>query len=241
MAGDTVLKILLDSDLNLQSQNRYLSLDQGRTLIDYDFCKSFKYDQIAEMSLMDTSKVNQSILFGQLAQLEQNDSSVEWLLKTHCYFDFLYPVIDITVPHQLMPFVVKAGLYKNSRAKNFVPDYHVLASKISDPDLLYKFDCFNYAQHMLQPKNYSNQQISLKSILGGFSSLKYACSQVKLTLSNSCENYYTQWLEQNQQFIPSAGFVELIQAKNFDYNNTDLCIEERYCLLALSKNKFKIL
>lgn len=241
MAGDTVLKILLDSNPHLQSQNRYLSLNQGRTQIDYHFCKSFPYDQIAQMSLMDASTVDQNTLFDQLTQLEQSHVSVEWLLKTHCYFDFLYPVIDLTVPQQLMPFVVKAGLYKNSREKNFVPNYHVLTSKISDAEILYKFDCFNYAQDLLHPKKHSDQQISLINILGGFDNFKHACSQVNLFVSDSCKNYYNQWFEQNQKFMPSTKFVDLVQSNNFDYTLNDLSIEERYCLLAISGKKFKVL
>jgi hypothetical protein len=241
MAGDTVLKLLLDSDSNLQSQNKYIALNDGRSQIDYHYCKSFKYDQIAEMSLMHAFDVDQQTLFDQLAQLESSDVDAQWLLKTHCYFDFLYPVIDITVGHEQMPFVVRAGLHKNSRAKNLLPEYHVLISKISDPEILYKFDCFNYAQDLLRTKKYSDQQISLKNILGGWDNFVAALAQVNLTVLPKCQDYYTQWLEQNQQFMPTATFVELVQRKEFDYNLATLPMEERYCLLALAGQKFKIL
>jgi hypothetical protein len=241
MAGDTVLKLLLDSDSNLQSQNRYIALNDGRSQIDYDYCKSFKYNQIAEMSLMHAFNVDQHILFDQLQQLEFSDVNAQWLLKTHCYFDFLYPVVDITVDHEQMPFVVKAGLHKNSRAKNLLPEYHVLISKISDPEVLYKFDCFNYAQDLLQPKKYSAQQIGLKDILGGWVNFVTALDKVNLNISADCQNYYNEWLAENQRFIPTTTYVDLVQCNTFDYSNTELSIEERYCLLALSEKKFKIL
>lgn len=241
MAGDTVLKILLDSDPNLKSQNKYIALNDGSSMIDYNYCKSFKYDQIAEMSLMYAFKIDPVILFEQIKQLESDDVNVQWLLKTHCYFNFLYPVVDITVTAEQMPFVVKAGLYKNSRSKNLLPNYHVLASKISDTELLYKFDCFNYAQDLLQTKNYSADQLGLKHILSGWEDFVTALSKVNLYVSAHCQTYYMQWLEENQKFMPTTTYLEMIENQNFDFNNRKLTIEERYCLLALSKQKFKIL
>ena len=241
MAGDTVLKLLLDSDANLQSQNRYIALSDGQSQIDYNYCKSFKYNQIAEMSLMHAFDVDPIVLFEQLEQLESDDVTAQWLLKTHCYFDFLYPVVDITVNAEQMPFVVKAGLHKNSRAKNLLPNYHVLASKISDPAILYKFDCFNYAQDLLQTRNYSADQLNLKHILGGWEDFVTALSKVNLNISAHCQTYYNQWLEENQRFVPSTAYLKLLEQQDFDYNNDKLTIEERYCLLALSKQKFKIL
>jgi hypothetical protein len=241
MAGDTVLKLLLDSDTNLQSQNKYIALNDGQSQIDYHYCKSFKYNQIAEMSLMHAFDVDQVILFDQLQQLESDDVNAQWLLKTHCYFDFLYPVVDITVNAEQMPFVIKAGLHKNSRAKNLLPNYHVLASKISDPEILYKFDCFNYAQDLLQTRNYSSDQLNLKDILSGWEDFVTALVKVNLNISAQCQIYYNQWVEENQKFMPTTAYLELIAHQNFDYNNSKLTIEERYCLLALCKQKFKIL
>jgi len=241
MAGDTVLKLLLDSDPSLQSQNKYIALNDGQSQIDYQYCKSFKYDQIAEMSLMHAFDVDQTALFEQLQQLESEDVQAQWLLKTHCYFDFLYPVVDITVATEQMPFVVRAGLHKNSRAKNLLPNYHVLASKISDPVILYKFDCFNYAQNLLQTRNYSPDQLALKHILSGWEDFTAALGRVNLKISADCQTYYEQWLEENQRFMPTATYLDQVNLQNFDYNNSELTIEERYCLLALSGQKFKIL
>lgn len=240
-AGDTVLKLLLDSNPNLHSQNKYTALVGAQSVSDISHIKSFEYDQIAEMSLMNSHiKLDQPMLFDQLRQLEQSDPQKQWMLKTHAYFNFLYPVIDIVVDHEHMPFVVKASLTKNSRAKNVVPEYHPMTSKISDPEILYKFDCFNFAKDLIQIK-YCDQQINLKEILGGWSNLVKALHRVNLNVSADCESYYNQWLKNNQQFIPSDIFLSLLQCKNFDYGHEGLTIEERYCLLALSGGKFKIL
>ena len=240
-AGDTVLKLLLDSNPNLHSQNKYTTLIGGQSDIDINYVESFEYKQIAEMSLMSSNtKLDQSTLFAQLHQLEQSDPQKQWIFKTHAYFNFLYPVIDIVVEHEQMPFVIKASLNKNSRARNRVPDYHPIISKISDSEVLYKFDCFNFAKDLLETK-YGNQQLDLKDIISGWSNLVSALNNVNLHVSSEGESYYTRWLESNQQFMPGSIFLSLLQCKNFDYNYAGLSIEERYCLLALSGDKFKIL
>lgn len=241
MAGDTVLKIALDSDAQLQSQNRYTNLINGQSQIDYEFCRSFEYALIADMSLMSAFEVDQSQLFEQLQQLAQANPHTQWLLKTHCYYDFAYPVIDIVIDPVHMPFVVKAGLYKNSRAKNLLPDYHVLISKITDPKVLYKFDCFNYAQDLVRPRPVSSRQISLQNILGGWQQFKQALAKVDLPCADHCEPYYTSWLDQNTQFMPSSLFADLVQQKDYDHTVQDLSIEEKYSMLALSGHKFKVL
>jgi hypothetical protein len=237
MAGDTVLKLLLDSDQHLQSQNRYISLHNGQTLIDHNYCQSFKYDQISQMSLINFSAVNKLQLFDQLCQLDQSDLTAHWMLKTHCYFDFPYPVIDIVAGPEFMPFVIKASLQKNPEILN----YHVLMSKIKDPELLYKFNCFNYAQDLVQNKPLSDQQISLQDILSGWDIFVTALKQVDLEISQKCQVYYSEWTEQNKKFMPSTVFTQLIQHNNFDYNCAGLTLEEKYCMLSLAGKKFKVL
>ena len=237
MGGDTVLKMLLDSYQNLQSQNCYSSLHNGQTLIDPNYHQNFKYDQISQISWINFSAINKLQLFDQLRQLDQSDSTAQWMLKTHCYFDFPYPVIDIVVGPELMPFVVKASLQKNPDILN----YHVLMSKIKDPELLYKFNCFNYAQDLLQKKPLSDQQISLQDILSGWDIVVTALRQVDLEILPKCQVYYSEWIEQNKKFMPSMVFTQLIQHKNFDYNCAGLTLEEKYCLLSLAGKKFKVL
>jgi hypothetical protein len=240
MAGDTVLKLILDSDQNLQSQTRYVGLQHARTLMDFDYCQNFKYQQISQMSLVNWYAVDRLQLFDQLRQLEQDNVTVQWILKTHCYFNFEYPVIDIVSGPALMPFVVKAGLAKNSRETS-QPNYHTLISKIKDPEILYKFDCFNYAQDLCKKKKISDYQIDLQNILGGWNSFITALHHVGLEISIKCQVYYTAWLEQNKQFMPSKVFTQLIENQQFDYNHTELTLEEKYCMLSLSGHKFKVL
>jgi len=238
--GDTVLKLLLESDPGLHSQNKYLLQKNGKTTLDADYADSFRYNLIGKMSRGLSHEVDQDQLFYQLDQLNHEDPSKNWLLKTHCYFDFSYPVIDIVISQTLLPFVIRANLAKNSRQKNLMPDYHPMVSKIKDPGILYKFDCYNTAVDLLQVK-YSAQQLQLQDLLAGWDCFVRAIDMLSLQIDVKCRDYYNTWLQNNQQFIPSSAFVSLVASNNYNYNCKDISIEERYCLLALSKERFQLL
>jgi len=238
--GDTLLKLLLESDPELLSQNRYLSQQGGKTMFDVDYVDSFRYQSIAKMSRVQPAEVDQTKLFQELEQLYQENPAQRWLLKTHCYFDFLYPIIDIVIDRIMLPFAIQANLTKNSRQKNLMPDYHPMIPKIKDPDILYKFDCYNSAVDLLQVR-YADQQIQLLDLLSGWDQLDLAVSSLGLHLSKDCCGYYLGWLQNNQQFMPSCTFISLVQNANYDYHNTALTTVERYCLLAMAGEKFCLL
>lgn len=239
-AGDTILKMLLESN-NIQSQNRYLNFENLKTNIDVDYVKNFKYDQVAKMSLMDFINVDKDRLFVQLDQLHLENKNQHWVLKTHCYFDYNYPVIDIEIDKEYLPFVVKASLTKNSRAAKLIPEYSVLASKISNSNLLYKFDCYNFAYDILKINNYSTKKIKIASILNGWNILLTEVNELGFNLDSSCKQYFETWLEANRQFMPSSEYKIKVKSCNYEIDDSIIDLAEKYCLLALSGQKFKIL
>lgn len=237
--GDTILKIVLDSNPTLCSQNRYVGMNDGKTEIDINYVKNFQYSEIANMS-SNMLKVDEKLLMSQLKELDSSDSK-SWLLKTHQYIDFLYPIIDIVIEDELIPFVVKASLTKNSRDNNQVPDYHPLIKKIKDKETLYKFDCFNYAADIIATTNISNKTISLKSVLSGWDTFVSSIQSVGLYISPNSKEYYDLWLKQNRMYYPSEEYISSIKNNNFDFKHPNLSIEEKYSMWALLRNKFKIL
>jgi hypothetical protein len=238
--GDTVLKLLLASN-NLHSQNRYLSSGIDQTEIDFDYVNQFRYEHIAKMSTFDCKSVDPVLLQQQLLELEQDDPTKHWLLKCHCYFDIDYPVIDITVDLGLVPFVVKASLSKNSREKNLVPEYHPVASKITNKNVLYKFDCFSYSYDLVKNSYHVHRSLPLQHVLGGWGKLKQTLMSVGFNLNDSCQEYYQNWLDANQRYLPSKKFNLMLAVNDYDYNCPDLSIEERYCFLVMSGQKFSVL
>jgi hypothetical protein len=241
--GDTVLKILLESNPDLHSQNSYETLlDTNKTNIDSNFIKSFEYSQIAKMSLKDAQSTDIDLLLKQLDALNKSSPTTHWLLKTHLYYNFTQEVVDITVGEKLLPFMLRAGMHKNSRSNDRMnTNYHPLATKIKDPDVLYKFDCYNIITHALSNSQCSNLQIDLNNILAGWDDFRHALSLVNLYAAPSSREYYENWVKSNRQFYPSDKYISLVNDKNYDYTLDELSIEERYCLLALAGKKFLLI
>jgi hypothetical protein len=240
-AGDTVLKLLLQSNPDLCSQNQYLNQNHtGKTEIDLDFVNNFAYDAVAKMSLIDFALVDYQRIEQQLCELDQAYPNTRWLLKTHCYYDFSYPVIDIVVEPELVAFAVKASLTKNSRQCNMIRYQHRLLDQIKDPEVLYKFDCFNMASDILSAKT-SSHTLSLAHVLSGWQGFCNAVQNLGFDVNADCESEYQRWRTLNEKFIPSKQYQELVRAKNFDCQAQGLSLEERYCLLAMSQQRFRIL
>jgi hypothetical protein len=243
--GDTVMKILLDSDPTLHSQNQVVGLTNNQTKIDANQVLSFRYSEIAKMSLTSYTQVNSGLLNEQLTSLEQEAGNERWLLKTHCYFDFNWPVIDLVAGLATLPFLIKASLIKNSREKNMLGNYHPLITNIKDPKILYKFDCYNlavnYVNDCILNQKLSHQTLSVENIIGGWQVLSSKLQQLNFYVSDHCRQYYEAWVAQNQSLLPGDVYLNLIATNNLDYATPGLSIEERYCLLALAQQKFKVI
>lgn len=236
--GDTVLKLLLDSNKDFYSQNRYTNLVQGKTVIDQDYVNNFQYSEVAKMSLADDN-INYSLLRHQL-ELLNNDRKI-WLLKTHLYVEYNFNTIDIVLDKKTLPFAVKASLKKNSRQNKLLNNYHLLTKKIKDPELLYKFDCYNFAYDRANINIVSDKKITVENLLKGWHAFVLALEQFDLFISDKSKDYYEHWLSDNKQFFPSQTYVQMIENNDYNFRRNDLSIEERYCLLVLSNNKFEIL
>jgi hypothetical protein len=243
--GDTVMKILLDSDPTLLSQNQFVGLNNSQTKVDDAQVLLFRHSEIAKMSLTSYTQVNRELLNEQLTSLEQEVGNERWLLKTHCYFDFNWPVIDLVAGLDTLPFLIKASLIKNSREKNMLGNYHPLIANIKDPKILYKFDCYNlavnYVNDCILNQKLSHQTLSVQSIIGGWLALSTKLQHFNFYVSDHCKQYYEAWLAQNQLLLPGDVYLNLIATNNLDYSAPGLSIEERYCLLALDQQQFKVI
>lgn len=239
--GDTVMKILLESDQTLHSQNRYVRLSDDRTEIDFEYVSTFAYKEIANMSLGHANFLDLRKLLSELEQLEHEDAEKKWLLKTHYYYPLKYPVIDIAIMDHLLPFVIKACLSKNTRRNGRLTQYHVMEPRIPDPEILYKFDCYNFAKDAVKNNILGDQSIQLGTILAGWDSFKKELESLHFNVDVKCRDYYERWLQSNKKFFPSAQYVALVSQKNYDYGEPSLSIEEKYCLLVLTGQRFRLL
>lgn len=243
--GDTILKLILASNLNLKSQIEYVGCVNGKTVLDMDALQSFRYLEIALLSL-NPSEVVLEKLKQQLLQLQNENKTQQWFLKSHYYEELDYPIIDIVVTKKMLPFAVKGVTLKNiadPTRHNTLKSYTPLISKIKDKKILHYFNCYNVALDIINVEKIelSNNKIKLENILDNWENLLELLKNVGVTVSEECKTYYEQWIQKNQKYKPSVNYTNLVSNNNFDYTFPELDIEERYCLLALSGQKFKIL
>jgi hypothetical protein len=236
-AGDTVLKCIIDSHTRINCQMKYTNNVDGKTEIDETHLRQFRYNQISNLSFQ-YFKTDELQLKNQLLLLENEDVSKEWLLKSHYYGEVKYPVIDIIIGKKMLPFVVRSILKKRNTHPNYLP----LIAKITNKKILYQFNCYNYAIDRITTEQTvaSIRCLQLEDILSGWDNFCQALAAIDLPIGQNCKSYYDQWLE-NNLYLPSSLYCSLVDKENFDYNNNRLAIEERYCLMALSGEKFKIL
>lgn len=246
-AGDTVLKFVLESNPDILSQVSYIDNNTfDRSTVDLEYMANFKYKEIALMSAS-YNKIDENILLHELQQLDRENKNCQWLLKTHSYINFPYSVIDIVTDSIILPFAVTAGLKKNFQDENidlnpwYDPEYNNIVRKIKDPVILYKYNCYNLAIDRISTKITNSKQIKLIDILSGWDTFLRSLNCVQLYVVDSAKNYYDTWLEKNSMFFPSKDYISLVNAKKYDYTCTKLSLEEKYCLLALAGEKFKIL
>lgn len=239
--GDTLLKFAVKSNSNLHTNLVFTdSHDVSRTSVDYAATKQFKYKQITKMGMF-FHDTDTQLLKQELGQFDAEHSG-NWILKSHLYdITFDQDVIDIVTPIEYLPFVVLASVGKNTRESGLIQYNHPLIDKIKDKDTLDKFDMYNIAKNELVPRHLSDNQISLKDTLDGWQSFCTATKQAGIHIDNKFETAYNVWLEANKKFMPSKKYKSLLIDNNFDYECNQLSLVEKYCLLALSGNKFKLL
>lgn len=240
--GDTILKLAVQSNSNLNTNIVFAdSKNVNRTKVDYYASNQFKYKHISKMGMYDWQDVDIQILKQELEQFDAEHSG-NWILKSHIYdVEFNQDVIDIVTPIEYLPFVVLASVVKNTRESGLIQYNHPLIDKIKDKDTLDKFDMYNIAKNELVPRHLSDNQISLKDTLDGWQSFCTATKQAGIHIDNKFETAYNVWLEANKKFMPSKKYKSLLIDNNFDYECNQLSLVEKYCLLALSGNKFKLL
>jgi hypothetical protein len=239
--GDTLLKLAVLSDSNLSTNVKFAETDNvNRTKIDVDASNQFEYKQITKMGMYDAHTVDLQLLKQELLQFEGKHQG-DWILKSHCY-DIIFDqeVIDIVVTKDCLPFVVHASVVKNPRSAGLLQYNHPMIEKIKDQDILNKFDIFNIAKNELT-RQYGDNHILLKDMLSGWYSYSNSTKQTGIYIDNKFEVSYNIWLDANKKFMPSEKYLSLLANNKLDYESDDLSLVEKYCLLALSGKKFRIL
>ena len=242
--GDTLLKMIIGSNLKLQSN---ISWEEAVT----NGGKTIPIESAINSNFIDLPSIVNIAIGGKheyvtIDQLNDNVAKLKllsknFMLKSHWYQSSIFndSTIDLVTSSEMLPFVVRANVEKNSKA---MQNYSPLREKIKDPALLKAYDLYNVSWSRLHNTfQYSGNQITVDTLLSNWNTLKNKLAEFNLLLDDKYKIYYTNWLDKNQQYLPSNRYKELVNTGNFDYTDSQLSITEKYCLLAMAKKSFTVL
>jgi hypothetical protein len=238
--GDMLLNLISNSSDVLTNTKFQSGLStQGGTILDFSHVNLDHLRQIDRIALGSKyrSTVDMELLKQELDKIIVSEQT--WWLKSHCYEQKIYTdhIIDIVVSEDLLPFAVEANINKTPTLRI---DFDPIVSKITNPSVRYQYSVYSVAKDFISPHN-TNRTIQLKQILSGWDQLTHTLKLLNIELNSTLIHLYQDWLTRNIKYVPTSTYQLLAQAQDYDINNHNLTLIERYCLLALSGRKFQLL
>jgi len=161
-------------------------------------------------------------------------------IKSHYYtnkFDDI--TTDILADAQSLPFVISANIHKTDTMKYL--RFHPLTSRLRDPEIKIKLAFYNVGKDSMDAEITSACSVNVSAIISGWNRLIESLTDVGVYIDHSCQEFYEHWVENNRQYFPSAIYIDMVNKHDYDWKRLDIAAVERYALLVLSQEKFKIL
>jgi hypothetical protein len=119
-------------------------------------------------------------------------------------------------------------------------DFNHLVGNIKDPELRRHYSIFSVAKDFVAFET-TNQTITVGQLLSGWIKIKHTIKQFNVNLDENLKIMYNTWLATNQSYLPSSTYKYCVQNQHYDVDHPALNLIERYCLLAISGGKFRLL
>jgi len=238
--GDMLLKLISESaEMHTNVKIQSGVSDQGGVLLDFSHLHA---DRLTQVDCIALDYKYQPSIDPVLLKQELDDivaTEQLWWLKSHYYEQNFYTkhIVDIVVEDSLLPFAVAGNINKTTTLSiNFNP----LVSKITDTNVRYQYAIYNVAKDFVCPHN-TSRTISLTQLLAGWDRLCQTLKLFGITLNIELKNFYENWIRLNKQYLPTSVYQHLVQSQYYDVDHPNLTLVERYCLLALTGQKFQLL
>jgi hypothetical protein len=247
--GDTVLKILLDSNSELQSNIKFKELtESGRTTTEFTELIT-QYPELANLSGRMSDYEDKETLNRITETLKKlSAEKTDYIFRCHGFIPEFekFDIIDIKPTKTYFSFIIQSHMAKRMfRSENDgVNNLHIHLrhnDKYQQESLDYETYCVA-VQHLKNIEQARSPNCLLvDTLLSNWINLKYKLSDLGFTVRDQCKPYYTSWLDQNTNYISSPKYRYYIGTQDYNYHDTSLNRIERYCLLALTGDHFQIL
>jgi hypothetical protein len=238
--GDSLLNMICNSIPDVKTNVNFLPgfTEHGSTQLESKLhITGLSYVELMALENNHVPDNEISYLTNELTALDNSNNI--WWLKSHQYnFDlFNHVTVDIEADLLSLPFVVSANINKTLILEK---NYNELASMIPDKETKIKYAAFSLAKEFIATPKYK-QSISVSQLLAGWQSVYYSMKTFNVELNNSTKSFYKRWVANNQKYIPSNVYQQKITNQSYNIDHPKLSTIEKYCLLAISGNKFKLL
>ena len=239
--GDTLLRLILMSHPGTRTNvvfNNNIN-DDGSQQLDFSHVVAGNITDLDRMSLNQLvyPVLDYTALTKLLYELQHSEQS--WCLKSHCYnFNKFNDItIDIVADLESLPFAVSANLSKGDTTEL---SYNHLVSKIKNSEILNKYTTYSLAYDAVTSQ-FGSRSITLSNIISSWQNLCQSLEVFGITLHPTVKTMYQLWAEVNQKYLPSILYQQLVSNQEYNCDDTQLSMVERYCLLAVSGKRFQLL
>jgi hypothetical protein len=153
-------------------------------------------------------------------------------------------LVDIGIDISILPFLVRANLEKTPTLELSYLDSNQkrLFIKLDEKQSkqLVIWNVIKNNIDLMQKFSLHESPLQLRDFFTNTKNIKDFFESKGLSIDLESE-YFTNWLQANERSKPSVKYQRYILEKNYDHDDKDLDIIERYVMLALSHNKFKFL
>lgn len=237
--GDMVLRGLCSRQQVLNAKLGKI-LDSGKIDVDFTTIDYKNLSEIQKIALRPQfhDAINLRKLQAEIAAYN-NRSEMVWI-KSHYYQTdiFNYLTIDIMVDERSLPFVVNSNWTKTDSSWLAFND---VVSKITDADIRKKYTFYCVAQDIVNQDHLSDRRLVVSDIIGGQQKFSSALADLQLQIDQTYFEQYLQWLHANAAYLPSQIYEDQVIAGDYRLDHPGLTLVEKYCLLVLSKQKFRVL
>ena len=134
---------------------------------------------------------------------------------------------------------MNANLKKTNTAET---NYNKLTKIIKNKEIAEKYALFNVGKDSLKTKNINKNFLLVTDIIrGDWNYLKEKLKDKGIFIDDDLKELYNEWINKNVIYFPSQTYLKCVIGKNYDYKNNFLPLHERYALMILSNERFKIL
>jgi hypothetical protein len=160
----------------------------------------------------------------------------QWF-KSHYYTTDLFDnfTIDIVADDIALPFVVASNIDKTTTVDI---NFNVLASKIIDPIVKVNYSMYCVAVDHIRKQTVGTQHINVSALLENEATFDSVLKKYQFDIDSKFYYVYNTWLDSNKKNVPSGAYQNKVINKDYDFNNPELTLAERYSLMALAGNKF---